>query len=350
MNNKDVLLRISSNIGEKNIHMSIPNNYGYKMDGKILMVGEDKENVNMMGYFYYLFKKYEEINEDIIQSNNNMEEETYNYRRENIGNKEFKTYCIKYKSDLTVNKVYICKINEDIVGQVEIQYAGAKTDEEYTIERIAPFLSMLVNIKIENIELQNENINNQNESVPANPDEIFTILKKNSTTMNMLLIISAVMLLFGIIVDILVIKHIVITIIAGIWVVIFMMIFLTKFLIGKKNLKEVNFGELRSEILNNCISFKKSKTFFTNNNIISNHYHPSVIKYSDIIWMYPLNKNYNGVPIGKDLIICLKNKKKETLNYDDKFVNIILNHNSNIIFGFSLENKQKYNEIIKNKN
>ena len=72
LDNKDVLLRISSNIGEKSIHMSIPNNYGYKMDGKILMVGENKENVNMMGYFYYLFKEYEEINEDIIQSNNNM--------------------------------------------------------------------------------------------------------------------------------------------------------------------------------------------------------------------------------------------------------------------------------------
>ncbi len=108
--------------------------------------------------------------------------------------------------------------------------------------------------------------------------------------------------------------------------------------------------ELKSDIYNNCISYPTSKTYFTNNYVISNFYHNFAIKYSDIIWMYPVEKYYNGAYLGTDLVLRLKNKRKLGIIYSEEFCDIIIENNPNILFGSSNENKKRYNEIIKNEN
>ena len=352
MNFKDIVLGLSNNNTKREIHLFLPNNYDCKMDGSVLMVGESGKTLKIVGFYLYVFKKYEDINENNYSTailSNSRQVENFEYKKENIFNREFKTYCIKYKDDYTVNKVYMYKINDEIVGQVELQYFGAKSNQEYSFNEISPFLSMLINTKVANIDIQNNKMNNQyNNGIPVNPDEVIENLTKRSSTMNMLLILLALYLVISIGFDVLYFKHIFLTIFISVWVIIFMSIYGVKYYLGKRNLKDIDFNEIKKDLLNNCISFPKMKTYFTNNYIISNYYHSFVIKYSDIIWMHPVEKYYNDSYMGTDLVISTKNKRKETVLFSEDILNIILNHNSRILYGNTSDNKRQYKEIIKN--
>jgi len=352
MNYKDIVLEITKDNSKRGIHLFLPNNYDCKMDGTVLMVGETGTTLRIAGYYLFLYRRYEDINENnysTILARSNLQTENYGYKKEYISNCEFKTYCIRYKDDYTVNKVYIYKINDEIVGQVELQYFGAKSDNAYSFNEINPFLSMLVNAKAENAVTLNNNMNNQyNNGNSVNPDEVINIITKNSSTMNWMIKISVGIIILGVLVDILYTKFVMMTIITLICAAFFMTIYGVKLYLGKRNLKGIDFNEIKNELVNNCISFPKMKTYFTNNYIISNYYHPFIIKYSDIIWMHPVDKNYNGAYLGTDLIMYTKDKRKAGFIFSEDIVNIILNHNSEILYGYTPENRKKYKEIIKN--
>ena len=123
----------------------------------------------------------------------------------------------------------------------------------------------------------------------------------------------------------------------------------------KKNIKKYDKYELESELLSSdALYFKKENICLTNKYIISTLKGLDVIKYEDILWAYYENRNLNYSNIGKYLIVGLKNKKLIELAYsfnDEEVLIEIMNKinmkNKNILIGYSKENQNKYNELIK---
>ena len=122
-----------------------------------------------------------------------------------------------------------------------------------------------------------------------------------------------------------------------------------KVLKSKNRLKNINEFELKNELNGGCVSFDKIKTYFTQNYMISNYYYAFVIKYTDIVWIYKLDKKtQNGTTIASDLMICLANGKKESTIYLEELCDEIEKRNNNVFEGFTSENKKAYNEAVKN--
>jgi hypothetical protein len=123
----------------------------------------------------------------------------------------------------------------------------------------------------------------------------------------------------------------------------------------KKNIKKYDKYELESELLSSdALYFKKENICLTNKYIISTLKGLDVIKYEDILWAYYENRNLNYSNIGKYLIVGLKNKKLIELAYsfnDEEVLIEIMNKikmkNKDILIGYSKENQNKYNELIK---
>lgn len=103
--------------------------------------------------------------------------------------------------------------------------------------------------------------------------------------------------------------------------------------------------------------FKKAKTILTRNYIIDASNGIDIIKYSDIIWIYPFKLRYWGLTTTQSLIIVTENKKKHKIVTISAFSNkakeeyekvfeYILSKSPNALVGFNKENK----EAIKNKN
>lgn len=357
MKNNIITVKVASNDKEYLIDLHIPSSYQYKMDQTVLMVGRDFEPTfgKIIGSYFYKIDNYDNINENNYSNGvfSNINIRNFDYKKEYIFGHEFKTYCTEYLDDHTINKTYICKINNEIVGRLEIQKFGAMNASDYSEESVNELLNILVNI-----EVKNENTNNTSTNANSNfnsdkvtqntyGDVIIETLKKSGSTSKMSLIFAGLFLLAALIFYIVDKEMVIVSIVFVIWGVIFILLYLGKMLIGKKNLKSINFEEIRSDAFKGCIPFESVKTFFTPNYIISNYFHQFAIKYSDVVWIYPMNKYVNGVKVSSDLILCLINKKKQYLPDRFEFINIIQRNNPNVIIGFNLENRKKYKEIIK---
>ena len=125
-------------------------------------------------------------------------------------------------------------------------------------------------------------------------------------------------------------------------------ILLGKKIKSNKRMKNIDLNQLRNELMQGVVEFEGTKTYFTNNYMLSNYYYTFVIKYSDIAWVYKHDKtNQYGTVLGSDLMICLKNKKKEYTTFGEAFIEEILRHNPNVLVGYSFENKKIYKNICK---
>ena len=117
----------------------------------------------------------------------------------------------------------------------------------------------------------------------------------------------------------------------------------------KKNIKKYSKEELEYELSKkDTLYFKKEHICLTDKYIIS------TLTGLDILWLYYENRRYNFISIGKYIIARTKNKKMISIAYtygnEELLIEImkkITEKNNNILLGFTKENQQKYNELIK---
>lgn len=185
-----------------------------------------------------------------------------------------------------------------------------------------------------------------------NPDEILANLKKLPKTAMICLVFGGIMLalaLGGLVVaingeDL----GWIFVIVGGIFALMFFVIILAKKIKSSRKLKSVDLKDVRSELLIGCNSYNKAKTYFTDSYMLSNYYYSFVVKYSDIAWIYKFEKRaQNGMKVGNDLVIRLKNGKKEYTTYDDNFCEEIEKRNKDVFEGYSIENNKRYKELVK---
>ena len=111
----------------------------------------------------------------------------------------------------------------------------------------------------------------------------------------------------------------------------------------KHKLSGISIKKVKEDLNNNYVSFSKEESYFTNNYILSDYYKTFIIKYIDIAWVYKEDKKgKDGTVTGTDLVINLVNGRKEKLPYLNEFEEIIKNHNSNILYSYSIDNKKAY--------
>lgn len=125
-----------------------------------------------------------------------------------------------------------------------------------------------------------------------------------------------------------------------------------------KRLTEMDKTYINSELeSSDMLYFSNLKLFLTNNYIINFKGKFFILKYSDIIWMYPHDYYYNGFKSyqemrfmtkdGKNFSMARATTKNQILNYNSVW-NYITNKNTTILLGFTSENKVRAKEIVKN--
>ena len=143
-------------------------------------------------------------------------------------------------------------------------------------------------------------------------------------------------------------------ILSGIIAIIFGIYCIFAMLKNRKNVKKFNneYGlNLIIEQLNDStnIEFKKSKVLFLKDYIISYSSIINIIKYDDIVWMYPYDFRVYGIVTNKRIIIITKDKKqyvlanisafgKDSKEQYKKCMDEIVKRNSNILIGYTPEN------------
>ena len=143
-------------------------------------------------------------------------------------------------------------------------------------------------------------------------------------------------------------------ILSGIIAIIFGIYCIFAMLKNRKNVKKFNneYGlNLIIEQLNDStnIEFKKSKVLFLKDYIISYTSIINIIKYDDIVWIYPYDFRVYGIVTNKRIIIITKDKKQYVLanisafgkdNKDQfkKCMDEIVKRNPNILIGYTPEN------------
>ncbi len=137
-------------------------------------------------------------------------------------------------------------------------------------------------------------------------------------------------------------------------------IIILSYIITRKNLqsaiKKYGKEELERQLNDkNTISYLKVGVYLTDKNIISTSTGFKVVPFSDIYWMYILKRKTKGITVGKDLMVCLKNKKTFSLAStfkDNDLIEImqtIYQKNNSILLDYTNENIKKYKEFIKSK-
>lgn len=98
--------------------------------------------------------------------------------------------------------------------------------------------------------------------------------------------------------------------------------------------------------------FNNIKVYLTKDFIISNKDNLTVLKYTDILWVYSIKDNFNGVASEEKLIIYTKNKRYVIANSSKKvddcliyIIKTIKRKNKQVIIGYSKENKNKYKKL-----
>ena len=106
--------------------------------------------------------------------------------------------------------------------------------------------------------------------------------------------------------------------------------------------------------------YEHMKFYLLKNHLVDFNNNVIIIPYSDIIWIYPYDRTYNGLLVNKYLKVITKDNKKynvaSTRALDDnkdqileEIENKIKEKNQNILIGYSKENKKKVKEITKTK-
>ena len=150
---------------------------------------------------------------------------------------------------------------------------------------------------------------------------------------------------------------IVIGVLTGIFAFAFLLVYIINSSRRKKVLKQYSEEDLESELdKNSTIAYEKQKVYLTDKYLISSANGLSVIEYNDLAWMYNEKRSYNGIPTGVTLLgyktngkvaqIATTWKNEEILK---EIMTKIYEKNSNILVGFTPENKKQFKEIKKNK-
>lgn len=140
---------------------------------------------------------------------------------------------------------------------------------------------------------------------------------------------------------------------------------LFKFNSAIKKISENQIDELDNEMnRDSAFYYEKAHLYLTDNYIINFGGTFRVIKYQDILWMYPFEQRVNGIKSSQSIKVLLNNgktytiasielitkKKKEVFN---EIFNTILNKNNKMLVGYTNENiklmKDKIKEIKSNK-
>lgn len=116
----------------------------------------------------------------------------------------------------------------------------------------------------------------------------------------------------------------------------------------KKKIKNIDLEKVRKEIMEEVVGDPIHKTYFTKNYMLSNFFYGFIVDYKDILWVRErvLINPYSPAP-QTDLVIHLKNGKKEFTEYIESYIDEIVKHNKNVLVGDTLENKNKYKEMLK---
>lgn len=140
---------------------------------------------------------------------------------------------------------------------------------------------------------------------------------------------------------------------------------LIKFNSGIKKTDETQIDELDNEMnKDSAFYYEKAHLYLTDNYIINFGGTFRVIKYQDILWMYPFEQRVNGIKTAQSIRVLVNNgktytiasielitkKKKEVFN---EIFNTILSKNNQMLVGYTNENiklmKDRVKEIKANK-
>ena len=143
-------------------------------------------------------------------------------------------------------------------------------------------------------------------------------------------------------------------ILSGIIAIIFGIYCIFAMLKNRKNVKKFNNEYSLNSIIEQLkdttnIEFKKCKVLFLKDYIISYSSIINIIKYDDIVWMYPYDFRVYGIVTNKRIIIITKDKKqyvlanisafgKDSKEQYKKCMDEIVKRNSNILIGYTPEN------------
>ena len=148
----------------------------------------------------------------------------------------------------------------------------------------------------------------------------------------------------------------------GFFFLILISMYLDLIIKNKRNLRNISptdLGIISSELLQINEDSKESiKTFLLDKYLVDMSYSLVILKYEDIVWAYLYEKRYNGLLINKCIKIVDKNNNKYEIantklilkNKDEKLNEIMKNlalKNSNIVLGFTKDNKKNIAEKIK---
>ena len=154
------------------------------------------------------------------------------------------------------------------------------------------------------------------------------------------------------------------TLILGILSLLFIVIYIIKVIKNKKTMNELN-PELLIKIdteLSQIVDseYQDMKFYLLKDYLVDFDDNIVIIPYSDILWIYPYDRTYNGLLVNKYLKVTTINNKvyavAKTRSLEDnkdeileEIENKIKEKNEEIIIGYSKENKKKVKEIIKDK-
>lgn len=143
-------------------------------------------------------------------------------------------------------------------------------------------------------------------------------------------------------------------ILSGIIAIIFGIYCIFAMLKNRNNIKKFNNEYSLNSIIEQLkdttnIEFKKCKVLFLKDYIISYSSIINIIKYDDIVWMYPYDFRVYGIVTNKRIIIITKDKKqyvlanisafgKDSKEQYKKCMDEIVKRNSNILIGYTPEN------------
>lgn len=125
-----------------------------------------------------------------------------------------------------------------------------------------------------------------------------------------------------------------------------------------KNISMEEWAKINNEAEDpNTIYYEKAKLYLTKNYIMDFSHGMTIIKYSDVLWMYPFELRQYGITTTKNIVIVDKNFKKHSIaginNFGkakeqfDNVLNTIMEHNKDILLGFTKENQNKVKELKK---
>lgn len=158
--------------------------------------------------------------------------------------------------------------------------------------------------------------------------------------------------------------YVLLSIFFGIIGLLILISYITFRVITNKTIKSLSLEEwykINSEIEEASTNYyKKAKLYLTKNYLVYFSRGMNVIKYTDILWMYPFELRQYGFTTTKSIVIVDKKNKKHVIagisnlsrnskNTYDEIFTTIMNKNKQMLIGFTTENKNKVKELVQKK-